>query len=264
MDLKPRARDWNLRSCGARGHVTFRPDEEALAARLHVTTPAGEAWRCLRCDLYVPGAPQLSGPADTAPIVLRGKALKDAFILRLLAVERLIRGLILSGIAYGIYRFEGARNSLQHWFDTYLPLFKPIADRMHVDVQETSPIHLIQKAMHFGHDTLIWAAVGVAAYAGLQFLEGIGLWLLKRWGEYVAVVGTSAFIPWELYEVAHHISLIKVLALLVNLAAVAYLVWSKRLFGVRGGHAAFEAERHSVAVLEVEKAALSAPTDRRT
>lgn len=44
--------------------------------------------------------------------------------------------------------------------------------------------------------------------------------------------------------------------LLVNLAAVFYLVWSKHLFGVRGGHAAFEAERHAASLLEVEKAAV--------
>jgi hypothetical protein len=36
---------------------------------------------------------------------------------------------------------------------------------------------------------------------------------------------------------------------------VAYLVWTKRLFGIRGGHAAFEAERHSESLLEVELAA---------
>jgi len=43
----------------------------------------------------------------------------------------------------------------------------------------------------------------------------------------------------------------------VNVAAVVYLVWTKRLFGLRGGHAAFEAERHSVSLLEVEHAALA-------
>ena len=38
----------------------------------------------------------------------------------------------------------------------------------------------------------------------------------------------------------------------------AYLLWTKRLFGLRGGHAAFEAERHSASLLEVERAALAA------
>jgi hypothetical protein len=41
----------------------------------------------------------------------------------------------------------------------------------------------------------------------------------------------------------------------VNLALVAYLVVTKRLFGVRGGRAAHERERAGESVLEVEAAA---------
>jgi hypothetical protein len=42
----------------------------------------------------------------------------------------------------------------------------------------------------------------------------------------------------------------------INIAAVVYLVLTKRLFGVRGGRAAYDAERHSESLLEVEAAAL--------
>ena len=52
------------------------------------STPLGEAWRCLRCGCYVLGEPHGSGPAEDAPVLLRGKALRSAFILRLLAIER--------------------------------------------------------------------------------------------------------------------------------------------------------------------------------
>jgi hypothetical protein len=44
-------------------------------------------------------------------------------------------------------------------------------------------------------------------------------------------------------------------ALLINVAAVVYLLWSKRLFGVRGGHEAYERALHEVSLLEVEQAA---------
>jgi hypothetical protein len=36
---------------------------------------------------------------------------------------------------------------------------------------------------------------------------------------------------------------------------VVYLLLTKRLFGIRGGHAAYEAERHEESLLEVEEAA---------
>jgi uncharacterized membrane protein (DUF2068 family) len=249
--------DWSLRSCGVRGHLTFRPDEEALAQRLRAATGVGEAWRCLRCEDFVVGEPHGSGPAEEAPLVLRGNALKDALVLRLLAAERLVRGLLLVALAYGIYRFDGARNSLQQVFDLYLPLLRPLADRLGIDLQTTGPVKLIEDALNASHSTLLLVAVGVLAYGVLELVEAVGLWLMRRWGEYVAVVGTSIFIPLEVYELLHTVTPFKVGALLLNVFAVAYLIWSKRLFGTRGGKEAFEAQRHGASLLEVERAALA-------
>ena len=55
--------DPNLRTCGRKGHATYRPDEADLAARLHAETAIGTAWRCLRCGDFVVGEPAGSGPA---------------------------------------------------------------------------------------------------------------------------------------------------------------------------------------------------------
>jgi uncharacterized membrane protein (DUF2068 family) len=247
--------DWNVRACGLHGHVTWAPTEEPLAERLHVDTVDGEAWRCLRCASYVPGEPQGAGPADEAPIVLRGKALRDAFILRLLAVERGIRGVLLVALAYGVYRFEGAQDSLQRLFDDYLPRLTPVADHAGIDLQSTGPVRLIQKALQADPHTLTLVSLGVLAYGALELLEAVGLWLMKRWGEYVAVVGTAIFVPLEIYELLERVTWLRVLAFALNLFAVVYIVWTKRLFGFRGGYAAFEAERHSDSLLEVEQAA---------
>lgn len=249
--------DWSVRSCGVKGHITYRPDESGLAERLRASTVAGEAWRCLRCGSYVPGAPHGSGPAQDAPLVLRGRALKDAFILRLLAAERFIRGLLLVALAYGIHRFNGSRDSLRKVFDEFLPSLTPVANKLGIDLQSTGPVRFIDKALHAGHGRLTLVAVGVLAYGGLQLLEGVGLWMMKRWGEYVAVIGTSAFIPLEIYELLEKVTWLRVAAFVVNVVAVIYLVTSKRLFAVRGGHAAFEAERHGESLLEVERAALA-------
>jgi uncharacterized membrane protein (DUF2068 family) len=257
--------DWDVRNCGWNGHVTYRPDETALADRLTADTAAGPVWRCLRCGLFVPGEPDAHGPAAEAPLVLRGKALRDAFVLRLLAVERFVRGLLLVALAYGVYKFNGSRNSLQQVFDTYLPLLKPVADRLGVDLQSAGPVRLIEKALQLQHSTLLLVAAGVLAYGVLELVEGVGLWLIRRWGEYVAVVGTGIFLPLEIYELAEKVTWLRVVAFLVNLFAVVYIVWTKRLFGFRGGHAAFEAERQSESLLEVEGAAMAEPqeTDHR-
>jgi len=247
--------DWNLRSCGLHGHATYAPSEAALAARLHAATPSGEAWRCLRCGVYVLGEPNGSGHADDAPIVLRGNALRDTFILRFLAVERGIRGILLVALAYGVWRFDGSRGALKQVFDSYLPALSPLADRLGIDLDETGPVHLIQQAFVAQHSTLVLVALGVLAYGVLELVEAFGLWFKKRWGEYVAVVGTSAFIPLEIHEILAKMTWLRVSALVINLFAIAYLLWTKRLFGLRGGHAAFLAERHSTSLIEVERSA---------
>ena len=101
-------------------------------------------------------------------------------------------------------------------------------------------------------------AIGVLAYGALELLEGVGLWLMKRWGEYVAVVGTAIFIPLEIYELVERVTWLRVVAFAFNVFAVVYILWTKRLFGFRGGRAAFEAERHGQSLLEVEQAATPA------
>jgi uncharacterized membrane protein (DUF2068 family) len=235
--------------------VTWRPNESELADRLHVETVDGEAWRCLRCGTFVVGPPQGSGPAEDAPLVLRGKALRDAFILRLLAAERFIRGLLLVALAYGVYKFNGSQDSLERVFNEYLPTLQPLATKLGIDLQTTGPVRLIQKALNARHSTLELVAVGVLAYGALELLEGVGLWLMKRWGEYVAMVGTLVFIPLEIYELLERVTWLRVAAFVFNVFAVVYLLWTKRLFGFRGGREAFEAERHSESLLEVEHAA---------
>ena len=58
----------------------------------------------------------------------------------------------------------------------------------------------------------------------------------------------------EIYELVERVTWLRVVAFAFNVFAVVYILWTKRLFGFRGGRAAFEAERHSQSLLEVEQA----------
>lgn len=63
------------------------------------------------------------------------------------------------------------------------------------------------------------------AYAALFLTEGVGLWLAQRWAEYLTVAATASLLPVEIYEIGHGLSTVKVMALVTNLAMVAYLVY---------------------------------------
>ena len=187
---------------------------------------------------------------DTSP----GKE-RAAFILRALAVERWLRGAILLLLAAAVFKLKSTQASIKEYVDRDLKALKPFFDQIHFNVSDSATVHTIEKVINAKQTTLNLVAFGILFYALLQVLEGIGLWVLKRWGEYVAVVGTTIFIPFEVYELTDKISWLKIVALVVNVAAVFYLVWSKRLFGFRGGHAAYEASLHEASLLEVEQAA---------
>jgi len=73
-------------------------------------------------------------------------------------------------------------------------------------------------------------AVGAIVYAILEGTEGVGLAMRRRWAEYLTVIATGLLIPLEIYEVVNKITVFRAGALLVNLAVVGYLGYSKRLF----------------------------------
>lgn len=247
-----------LRSCGLRGHATFAPDEPELRARLHAETPVGEAWRCLRCETFVVGPPAGSGPAESAPEVPRGRLLRDRVLMRLLAVERVIRAVVLSLLAAGVLHVRVSRAHLRDTFDKDLPLLRPLADQIGWNLDDSKIVRHINEAFTLSPTTMLWIAVGIAAYALLELIEAIGLWGMWRWGEYFAVVATGVFLPLELYELTERVTTLRLGAFLINVAAVVWLLWSKRLFGLNGGATAYHEEHHTESLLSVERAGLAA------
>lgn len=255
--------DFALRSCSWRGHATYAPDEPELRERLRADTVAGEAWRCLRCETFVVGSPRARGPADEAPDVPRGRLLRDRLIMRLLAVERVFRALIFGLLAFGVLRVRGSEGQLARSFERDIPLIRPIADQMGWNPDGSKVIARIEHWFSLSPTTLTWIAAGLAMYALIETIEAVGLWLMQRWGEYFAVVATCVFLPLEIYELTERVTPFRLGALALNIAAVVWLLWTKRLFGVNGGGRAYRSEHEAASLLTVERAAVDVGGDGR-
>jgi uncharacterized membrane protein (DUF2068 family) len=248
--------DWSTLGCGRYGHVTFAPDEPELAAQMVATLPAGEAWRCLRCGLFIPGSPSLSGPAAQAPVVLRGKEVRSRLILRLFAIERFLRAIIFGAAAFGLWRFRDARSAIGRDFNRELPILRDVFRQLGYNIDHSRLVGLVQHALTLSTKSITLLAAGISAYALIEVIEGAGLWLGRRWGEYFAMIATSIGLPLEIYDLSRKVTTTALVLLAVNLALVIYLVITKRLFGVRGGKKAYDARLRSESVLEaVAKAA---------
>jgi uncharacterized membrane protein (DUF2068 family) len=80
--------------------------------------------------------------------------------------------------------------------------------------------------------------VGSLIYAALFLTEGIGLWMLKRWAEWLTIVITSSLVPVEVWEIFRRPKAAKVLVLVINLALVGYLIWQLRQGEIDSGKGA--------------------------
>jgi len=150
-----------------------------------------------------------------------------------------------------VWKFRGAHGSIQASLDRDLPLLRASGFK----VDQMGVVHELEKALAAKPSTLTLLIWVLTAYAVLELAEGVGLWLLKRWGEYFAVVATAIFLPLEIHDLAKGITVTRLLTFAINVVAVVYLLVSKRLFGLRGGRKAYDAERRGEQLLDVERAA---------
>jgi uncharacterized membrane protein (DUF2068 family) len=147
----------------------------------------------------------------------------DAFI-KVIIVERIVKSTVLIALAIGLL-VAGEKGWLATWADY-------AQDQLNLSAGRNVIIQLLLRGLllvgTFNHVTVL--AIGAIAYALLEGTEGVGLAMRRRWAEYLTVIATGVLIPYELYEVVHHVTLFKVGALLLNLAVVGYLAYRKRLF----------------------------------
>jgi uncharacterized membrane protein (DUF2068 family) len=89
-------------------------------------------------------------------------------------------------------------------------------------------IHGIERIAHLPPNRIELVAIGLFAYATLFLFEGVGLILRRVWAEYLTIVATSSFIPFEIYEVVKRVSPVRIGFLAMNIAIVIYLIWRRR------------------------------------
>ena len=81
-------------------------------------------------------------------------------------------------------------------------------------------------------DSKLWLFAGLALiYSAFRFVEGYGLWKERIWGEWLAVLSGTIYLPIEIYEVCVKVSFVSVFALVANIVVVgvvAYVLIQKR------------------------------------
>ncbi len=252
MRLVPRRWHNETWICSIRGH--YIPAERAAALR-DQDRPLGcdvggrmRYSRCLRCDLWMLGPAPAAGeeaydvipPLEQLDLPRRGKPLEDAILLRLIAIDRGVHAVLFGLLAIGLIFVELRLPAIRDWAQS-------LVDNLRSPVSETaqagSHTFLTQKLeglLHLESGEVTVLLSTAIAYAVVEGIEAVYLWKERRWAEYLTVVATVGFIPFEVYELMNKVTVLRVFALVANVAILAWLVWNKRLFGFHGGEAALQ------------------------
>jgi len=258
--------------CSRRGHVTpaalverLRPEDAGLGVDLPDTRRMA---RCTRCDVWIATTPPANPVRETLPSVddirlpRRGRPLRDAIVLRLIAIDRGIHAVLFALLAVILFLLETNLGSLRSEAQS---LISNLTSDTGQGASQGTIDRWLHELLHIKKHTVLILLFTATAYAVVEGVEAVGLWLEKRWAEYLTAIATAGFLPFEIHELTKKVTVLRVGALVVNVAILVWLVWRKRLFGIRGGARAEqqdeEIDRHaqfgppSSATLQIEGSA---------
>lgn len=147
-------------------------------------------------------------------------------LLKIIAILKLAKAFLLLGVGLGSFNLlkPAAAATADRWAWALAWRLGPKA-----------AFAVESKLSRLDNSKLVMFGIVALLYAGLFAVEGVGLWKSKRWAEYLTIIATSSFVPFEVYELMRHVSGPRLATLGVNLLVVGYLVWKVRQHPERAG-----------------------------
>jgi uncharacterized membrane protein (DUF2068 family) len=144
--------------------------------------------------------------------ILQGK--RRVRYLKIIALFKITKGALLVGLGFSLIVLNSRTNwmdGISDWVDDELLVVR--SKTLHYLLNQ------LQNALAGGH----LRATGLVAlfYSAVLFTEGIGVYLQKRWAEFLMIFATSALIPFE----GHHLWARPSIGATVVLVVNVFIVW---------------------------------------
>ena len=135
--------------------------------------------------------------------------------VRIVAVFEALKGALVVGAGLGLL-------SLMH--HDLQATAERLVRHSHLNPARHYPRIFIEAAAHMNDARLRSLAALAFLYAVVRFVEAYGLWRMRVWAEWFAIIAGSVFLPVEIYEMYRRATWMRGIVLLTNLFIVAYLV----------------------------------------
>jgi uncharacterized membrane protein (DUF2068 family) len=145
----------------------------------------------------------------TAP--LRKPLVDRTSFLRIVAVYKCVQALLLVGVGLATLRLVRPETAAQ---------FSQWVQDLPVGFVQRTAVTFLEWITGPQSSRALILSGALFAYAGLFFVESVGLWMKKRWAEWLTVIATGLLIPPEIYECIVHPSAVPFLLLLGNVLVV--------------------------------------------
>jgi uncharacterized membrane protein (DUF2068 family) len=140
-------------------------------------------------------------------------------VLRTIAIYKLVKVLLLLALVYGEVRLSDA--SLTAKLLTW-------ASERPLGLEHDVVTRFLEWFSGLSASRVHALRIVTFAYAAVFATEGIGLWMQKRWAEWLTVIITASLIPLEVWELIFKPNIGKAAVLVGNTVIVIYLAWHVR------------------------------------
>ena len=135
--------------------------------------------------------------------------------IHFIALEKVVKGTLLLIVAFKLLTLFN--RDVHGWAEDFIT-------RHGIDIANRYVQSTLERLSGVGNKQLVEISIGATIYATLLFIEGIGLWLQKRWAEYLTTILTALFLPVELYEIFERFTWVRVGIFGLNIFVVWYLI----------------------------------------
>jgi phosphoribosylanthranilate isomerase len=134
--------------------------------------------------------------------------------IHLIAIEKTIKAVILIVVGFKLLTLVG--QDVHAWASDFVA-------RHGIDIGNRYVQAALERLVGISSGQIAFWSMVALVYSAVLLVEASGLWLQKRWAEYLTVVSTALLVPLELYEIYERFTWVRIAILAINIFIVWYL-----------------------------------------